>query len=154
MSDVVIQRACTDDAPDDDALISWAETALSKEHNAGEVTLRLVDQTEMQSLNRTYRGKDKLTNVLSFPVEADIRSMHGLLGDVVMCPVVIDHEAREQCKERDAHYAHLVIHGVLHLLGFDHIEDEEAAEMEAMETRLLASIGIGDPYVDQTAHIS
>ena len=153
MTEIVIQRACDNDAPDDAALTGWVQTALSDVGDAGEVTLRLVDQVEMQTLNRTYRDKDALTNVLSFPVEADIRLLHGLLGDVVICPAVVDREAAQQHKDRNAHYAHLVIHGVLHLLGFDHIEDHEANKMEALETRLLASLGISDPYVERTAHV-
>lgn len=152
MTDIVIQRACDDDAPDDAALIGWARAALELADDSGEVTLRLVAPDEMQMLNRTYREKDQLTNVLSFPVEADIRALHGLLGDIVICPAVVDQEARQQHKDRDAHYAHLVIHGVLHLLGYDHLDDEEATRMEAIETRLLASFGIGDPYVERVAH--
>ncbi len=155
MTDVVIQRAYDDDAPSDEALIGWAQAVLSlfesKDEETGEVTLRLVGAEEMQSLNRTYRDKDKLTNVLSFPVEEDIRTLHGLLGDVVICPVVVDREAVKQHKERDAHYAHLVIHGVLHLLGYDHIEDSEASKMEALETSTLATLGIGDPYIERVA---
>ena len=155
MTDVVIQRACDDDTPSDEELAGWAQAVLSlfesKGETIGEVTLRLVDAEEMQSLNRTYRDKNKLTNVLSFPVEEDIRTLHGLLGDVVICPVVVDSEATRQHKERDAHYAHLVIHGVLHLLGFDHIEDSEATKMEALETSTLATLGISDPYVERVA---
>ncbi len=154
MTDVVVQRACEDDAPSDDALIGWVNVLLSsfeQEREFGEVTLRLVSAEEMQSLNRTYRDKDKLTNVLSFPVEDEIRSLHGLLGDVVICPTVVDREAEEQNKQRDAHYAHLVIHGVLHLLGYDHIEESDATEMEALETRTLATLGISDPYIERVA---
>ncbi len=154
MTDVVVQRACEDDAPSDDALIGWVNVLLSsfeEEREFGEVTLRLVSAEEMQSLNRTYRDKDKLTNVLSFPVEDEIRTLHGLLGDVVICPVVVDREAEEQNKQRDAHYAHLVIHGVLHLLGYDHIEESDATEMEALETRTLATLGISDPYIERVA---
>ncbi len=154
MTDVVVQRACEDDAPSDDALIGWVNVLLSsfeQEREFGEVTLRLVSAEEMQSLNRTYRDKDKLTNVLSFPVEDEIRTLHGLLGDVVICPVVVDREAEEQNKQRDAHYAHLVIHGVLHLLGYDHIEESDATEMEALETRTLATLGISDPYIERVA---
>lgn len=152
MSDIVIQRACDHDAPDDAALTGWAKAALALAEQSGEVTLRLAAAEEMQLLNRTYRDKDRLTNVLSFPVDAEIRAQHGLLGDVVICPAVVDDEAREQHKNRDAHYAHLVIHGVLHLLGYDHLEDDEATHMEAIETRLLASFGISDPYAERLAH--
>ncbi len=152
MTDVVIQRACDHDTPDDSALISWARAALNDTDADGEVTIRLVEPVEMQSLNRSYRDKDALTNVLSFPVESEIRTLHGLLGDIVICPEVVDAEASSQHKTRDAHYAHLVIHGVLHLLGFDHIDDADANEMETLETRLLASLGISDPYTAHAAH--
>lgn len=146
---VVIQRAYDDAAPDDSTLIAWAEAALAGFDDTGEVTVRLVDADEMQDLNKTYRGKDGLTNVLSFPVEEDIRSLHGLLGDIVICPEVVRAESSDQSKPLDAHYAHLVIHGVLHLLGYDHIEDDEATAMESLETSLLATLGISDPYVDR-----
>ena len=154
MSDVVIQRACDDITPDDEALAGWANAALVLTDKRGEITLRLVGADEMQTLNRTYRNKDALTNVLSFPVENDIRTRHDLLGDVVICPVVVADEARRQHKPTEAHYAHLVIHGVLHLLGFDHLTDEEATQMEALETRLLASFDISDPYVERVANLN
>lgn len=146
MTDLVIQRACSDYAPDNDLLANWAQCALDECDTAGEVTLRLVDSKEMQTLNRTYRNKDALTNVLSFPVDDDIRTLHGLLGDIVICPAVVEQEAQAQRKPRDAHFAHLVIHGVLHLLGYDHTENSDAEVMEALETRILASLGISDPY--------
>ncbi|MFK8031515.1 MAG: rRNA maturation RNase YbeY [Gammaproteobacteria bacterium] len=148
---VIVQRATDDVTPDSKVLVAWAEAALANFDEVGEVTIRLVDAGEMQSLNKTYRDRDALTNVLSFPVDEDIRSLHGLLGDIVICPVVVDTEARDQSKTREAHYAHLVIHGVLHLLGYDHIEDDEALAMESLETSLLASLGISDPYIDRAA---
>lgn len=146
MSDVVVQRACNDYAPDDALLMEWAESVLTQFEHPGEVTVRIVDAAEMQSLNHTYRQKNALTNVLSFAVDDDIRTLHGLLGDIVICPAVVEQEAREQGKPRDAHFAHLIVHGTLHLLGYDHIEDSDAETMEAMETATLATLGINDPY--------
>ena len=112
-----------------------------------EITLRVVDSEESQTLNRTYRGKDKPTNVLSFPFDGPEGIPLALLGDLVICAPVVAQESQEQNKTERAHWAHLVIHGTLHLLGFDHIEDDEAAEMEALEVHILAGLGIADPYV-------
>jgi len=115
-----------------------------------EVSLRVVDEAESRELNRRYRGKDRPTNVLSFPAGGDGLSwppgMERPLGDIVICGPVVDREAREQGKERDAHWAHLLVHGTLHLLGYDHEEVAAAEEMEALETRILAGGGVGDPY--------
>lgn len=117
----------------------WAEAARGRKR--GEITLRLVDSAESQTLNRDFRGKDKPTNVLSFPMgEADY------LGDIVICAPVVAAEAVEQGKAARAHWAHMVVHGVLHLLGHDHIDDGEAATMEALERKLLARLGFPDPY--------
>lgn len=117
----------------------WAEAARGRKR--GEITLRLVDSAESQTLNRDYRGKDKPTNVLSFPMgEPDY------LGDIVICAPVVAAEAVEQGKAARAHWAHMVVHGVLHLLGHDHIDDGEAATMEALERKLLARLGFPDPY--------
>lgn len=105
------------------------------------VSIRLVDAEESKSLNATWREKDSPTNVLSFPSE-----VAGFLGDLVLCvPVIVD-EARTQGKEPEAHWAHLVIHGVLHLLGYDHTSDELAEKMEAQEILILSSLGIDNPY--------
>ena len=112
-----------------------------------EITLRIVDSDESQTLNRTYRGKDKPTNVLSFPFDGPEGVPLALLGDLVICAPVVAQESQEQNKTGQAHWAHLVIHGTLHLLGFDHIEEDEAAEMEALEVQILAGLGYADPYV-------
>lgn len=116
--------------------------------NAGEVTLRFVDENESQTLNATYREKDKPTNVLSFPSELPEFVPSDFLGDLVLCHAVIGEEAKQQNKSLEHHYIHLCIHGVLHLLGFDHIEDEEAEIMEQHEIQLLAQLSIDDPYQD------
>lgn len=115
-----------------------------------EVSLVLSDDGHVQELNRDWRGKDKPTNVLSFPAEGDF-PMPGaprLLGDIILAQETVAREALEQGKRFDHHLSHLVIHGLLHLLGYDHIEEDEAQEMEALEIKLLASMDIPDPYGD------
>lgn len=113
-----------------------------------EVTIRLVDEHESQTLNRDYRGKDKTTNVLSFPFEGPPGVDLPLLGDLVICHAVVAQEALEQNKPLEHHYAHMVVHGILHLMGYDHIDDQEAEEMEQFERELLAELDIPDPYSD------
>lgn len=128
-------------------LKKWAEVALlQQEQSASEMTLRLVDEDEMISLNSTYRHKSGPTNVLSFPFDAPVKMRKKILGDIVICADVVNREALEQGKEVNAHWAHMVVHGVLHLLGYDHIEDDEAEVMEALEIALLARIGFNNPY--------
>ena len=112
-----------------------------------EMTVRIVDHEESQELNNTYRGKDNPTNVLSFPFEAPEDIPLALLGDLVICAPVVAQESQEQNKPLQAHWAHMVVHGTLHLLGFDHIEDDAAAEMEALEVQILDNLGFADPYV-------
>lgn len=124
----------------------WAEAALQERVRRADLAIRVVDEREGRALNRHYRGKDGATNVLSFPAELPEGVKLPVLGDIVMCAPVIAREARAQGKELAAHYAHLTVHGVLHLLGLDHIEDEEADAMEAMEARALAALGIANPY--------
>ncbi len=129
-------------------LSQWVDTTLAAAEAppASELTIRIVDETEGRQLNHDYRGRDKPTNVLSFPFDAPPGIELNLLGDLVICAPVVEREAQEQGKQEIAHWAHLVVHGTLHLLGFDHIEDEEAEEMEALETRILAELGFPDPY--------
>ncbi len=121
---------------------------------AAEVSIQVVDASACRAINRQFRGKDAPTNVLAFP--AELASLPGLpeadqtlLGDLVMCAPVVAREARAQGKAEADHWAHLVVHGFLHLLGFDHETDAEAAEMEALEVRILASGGLGNPYEDR-----
>ena len=125
---------------------SWVRVAVGHTMPEVELTIRLVESSESQQLNHTYRGKDKPTNVLSFPFEAPAEIDLPLLGDLIICVDVVEKEALEQNKSLEAHWAHMVIHGCLHLLGYDHIIDEEAEEMESLETQLLEHLGFSDPY--------
>ncbi|HDS1818227.1 rRNA maturation RNase YbeY [Pseudomonas putida] len=149
MLELDLQRATDAAAPDDAAFRRWCELALRQRSADSEMTIRLVDEAEGRELNHTYRHKDYATNVLSFPADVpdDLLDIP-LLGDLVICVAVVEREAAEQGKTLEAHWAHLVIHGCLHLLGYDHIDDEEAEEMEALERELLAELGHPDPYAD------
>jgi len=125
---------------------AWAAAALGSRSDA-ELTVRVVGRDESRRLNDRYRGKDAATNVLSFPADLPPGVDLPLLGDVVICAALVEQEAGEQGKDARAHWAHLTVHGVLHLLGHDHQSEHEAVEMEALETRILAALGFADPYV-------
>ncbi|MCL1142006.1 rRNA maturation RNase YbeY [Shewanella gaetbuli] len=125
---------------------TWVSTAIGKSMPEVELTIRLVEALESQQLNHTYRGKDKPTNVLSFPFEAPAEIELPLIGDLIICVEVVEKEAQDQHKPIEAHWAHMVIHGCLHLLGYDHIIEDEAEEMESLETQLLQHLGFSDPY--------
>jgi len=135
--------------PGEPALADWVAAVLARHpgESRGELTVRFVDADESRALNRDYRGKDRPTNVLSFPFEAPPGVALPLLGDLVICHPVVAREATEQHKPLAEHYAHLVIHGTLHLLGHDHLEEAEAEAMERLEREILAGFGIADPYV-------
>jgi probable rRNA maturation factor len=124
----------------------WAAAAAQGRILRADLAIRLVDTKEGRSLNRHYRGKDYPTNVLSFPAELPEGVNLPLLGDLVICAPVVAREAKEQGKTLVAHYAHLTIHGVLHLLGLDHEDEREAEAMEKIEREILADLGIADPY--------
>lgn len=129
----------------------WISAALqSQKLEEAEVSVYIVDEDESQELNAQYRGKDYPTNVLSFP--ADIAEEVGipLLGDLVVCAPVVERETQEQGKTLQAHWAHMLIHGTLHLVGFDHIDDDEAEAMETLETQILTGLGYPAPYQDIT----
>ncbi len=127
-------------------LRAYAEAALSGRREDGELSIRIVDAEEGRALNRDYREKDYATNVLSFPAELPPGVPLPILGDLVLCAPVIAREAAEQGKPLKHHYAHMVVHGVLHLLGHDHMDEAEAEAMEAIEREVLAGLGIADPY--------
>jgi len=131
----------------------WVDTALaevsSDPSQEFELTIRLVNSQDSQQLNNQYRSKDKPTNVLSFPFEVPDGIELNLLGDLIICIEVMKQEAKEQNKALFDHWAHLVIHGCLHLVGFDHISDSEALEMESIEITVLKKLGITNPYLEQ-----
>jgi probable rRNA maturation factor len=133
----------------------WVQAALqgAGRQKACEVSIRLVEAEESQALNLQYRGKDKPTNVLSFPSDLPEAVLDGLprepLGDIIICVPVVYAEAEEAGKTSQAHWTHLTVHGILHLLGFDHIEDDEAEEMEGLEIRILEGMGIANPYEEK-----
>ncbi|CCN35896.1 putative metallopeptidase [Vibrio nigripulchritudo SO65] len=133
--------------PSEAQLNEWLTKTVSQFQKDAEVTIRIVDEEESHQLNHEYRGKDKPTNVLSFPFEAPPGIEMDLLGDLIICKQVVELEAKEQEKTMLAHWAHMVVHGSLHLLGYDHIEDEEAEEMESLETEIMQSMGFEDPYL-------
>ena len=126
----------------------WVEAALAgaRRRQVSELSIRIVGTREGRTLNRTYRDKDYATNVLSFPVELPPGVRLPLLGDLAICAPVVRREAAEQGKPAAHHWAHMTVHGVLHLLGYDHIVEADAVRMEALETRILKGLGVPDPY--------
>ncbi|HXH03263.1 MAG TPA: rRNA maturation RNase YbeY [Candidatus Competibacteraceae bacterium] len=143
--------------PEEGALRRWAEAALAAAGSAGDVelTIRLVNEAESEALNGQYRHKQGPTNVLSFPFEVPAGvTLAGPrpLGDIVICAPVVLAEAVTQGKRAEAHWAHMVVHGVLHLLGYDHVEEAEAVAMENLETRVLNELGYPDPYAEPDRH--
>ncbi|KTD20790.1 metal-dependent hydrolase [Legionella lansingensis] len=144
-----VQFACKAAIPvERNLLISWAQLPLIEHMDAAELTLRLVDQEEIRQLNRTYRKKDKPTNVLAFPstIPDNIELEYPLLGDVIICPAILEKESIEQDKPLKEHWAHIVVHGILHLLGYDHIEENDAEIMQTLEIQLLKKLGFANPY--------
>jgi probable rRNA maturation factor len=139
--------------PDDADIQSWVEDVIGELDVAGqcEVSIRIVDEKEGRELNKQYRNIDNATNVLSFPADNDALGipppeLRCSLGDIVICGPIVEREAALQHKDIQAHWAHLLVHGTLHLLGHDHEADDEADEMEALETRILGKRGVRDPY--------
>jgi probable rRNA maturation factor len=154
--DLQLASDCSD-MPKQEQIQLWLDALLSfLQLTEKEITVRIVDEVEIQQLNQQYRGKDKSTNVLSFPFEMpDIalpdgaqidESMSSFLGDIVICAPVVKQESKQQNKLLSHHWAHMLIHGTLHLLGYDHIEEQEAEEMEGIEIAILQKLAIDDPY--------
>lgn len=151
---VDVQIACADEGlPESDEIESWAQRAIAAA--AGnvddelEVAIRIVDSAESRALNLDFRQQDRPTNVLSFPAgdfEGLPAEVPKALGDIVICAPIVTAEATAQGKEIGGHWAHMVVHGTLHLLGFDHMNDDEALEMERLETQILTTHGVADPY--------
>lgn len=148
---VELQLACEDQhtLPSLEQVSLWAQSAVKPTRDDLEMTVRIVDEAESRGLNMTYRGKDYPTNVLSFPFESPPEVDLPLLGDLVICRQVVEREAIEQEKPLIAHWAHMVVHGSLHLLGYDHIDDCDAEEMEALECEIMQTLGFADPYLNE-----
>ena len=140
------------DAPDDESFRLWVTSALSGDHpyrttgETAELSIQVVNSAQMTEFNARYRDKLTDTNVLSFPVDTDLQHRTGLLGDLILCDEAINREAAEQAKPKEHHWAHITIHGVLHLLGYDHIDEGDAKIMEALEIQKLDGLAIPNPY--------
>lgn len=134
------------DIPDEAAMRLWVCAALDGRRDEAELSVYVVDDEEGAEFNQRYRGKPGATNVLSFPAELDLPEPLPLLGDLVICAPVVSREAREQEKSVTAHWCHMLVHGTLHLLGYDHLDEDEAETMEQLETELLLSLGFPAPY--------
>ena len=136
-----------EDIPDKASVQHWAEQACQCEDPVV-TSVQVVSNDEMRELNKTWRGKDRPTNVLSFPMQSPEEVDLKILGDLALCASVIKAEARQQHKPLQAHWAHMVVHGMLHLQGYDHINEQEADEMEALEIRILDRLGFDNPYLE------
>lgn len=156
---VDIQSASSEPVPEEEDIRRWIWAALHSSHSSDifssltnaanspvELSVRLVDTEEMSALNKNYRGKTGPTNVLSFPAELPEDIAITLLGDIVICAPVVREEAQQQAKTLDAHWAHMTVHGTLHLLGYDHIAEDEALRMETLETTILDTLNYASPY--------
>ncbi|NOQ36457.1 MAG: rRNA maturation RNase YbeY [Methylococcaceae bacterium] len=153
MNQLEIQVASDSKAlPDKSQFQNWVDTVLIDPDENTEIVIRIVDETESASLNQQYRHKNGATNVLSFPFEAPEHISTFLLGDLVICAPVIEQQAIDQQKPLDHHWAHIVIHGVLHLCGYDHLDETEAEEMEAKEIAFLKKLTISNPYQEKNTH--
>jgi len=139
------QVAATDNCPNDDDISKWVSAA--SQHSKAGVTIRVVSAEEIQTYNNQWRGKDKATNVLSFPADFPDEANIDYLGDILICAEVLQNESQLQNKPLHDHWAHIVVHGVLHLQGHDHEDDSQAQLMEDRERQILAKLGIADPYM-------
>ena len=133
-------------SPNQHDIKKWVEMSVGLHRSKAEVSLLIVDEKEGAELNRQWRGKEGPTNVLSFPSDLPPELKLPLLGDIIICAPVVEREAKEQKKSIDAHWAHMIVHGTLHLLGYDHVDDNEADKMESLEEEILSKIGYPDPY--------
>lgn len=147
--DLQLAVATDNTIPTEQQLARWVRAALPAEMRRAEVAIRLVDRAESAFLNETYRHKQGPTNILSFPFEDDADLSIPLLGDLVVCAPLVQQEAEEQQKSVEFHWAHLIVHGTLHLLGYDHIEEQQAIAMETLETQILYTLGYPNPYGDR-----
>lgn len=147
--DITIQYAAEATlAPRTQLLEEWAMAVLSHQHQSADVTIRIVDIDEMTQLNELYRKKKGPTNVLSFPADLPehTASEFPTLGDIVICAAVVNQEAHDQHKTQEAHWAHMVVHGMFHLMGYDHENDKDALEMETLEIAVMKELGFNNPY--------
>ena len=131
-------------------MLAALKLSKAKLKGAAELAIVLTNDEEQQELNRQWRGKDSSTNVLSFPQIEPFGPVRGILGDITLARETLEREASEQGSSLPDHFTHLVVHGFLHILGYDHLTDAEALQMESLETQILASLGIADPYADGT----
>lgn len=140
------------DCPDEAQFQRWVDASMASFEDDGdtEIVIRLVDDAESAELNQQYRHKQGPTNILSFPFEAPEGMELDLLGDLVICAPLIAKEAQQQNKQPEHHWAHITVHGVLHLLGYDHIEEAEAEQMEALEIEILSQLNIANPYLEES----
>ncbi|MFI4957219.1 MAG: rRNA maturation RNase YbeY [Gammaproteobacteria bacterium] len=145
--------------PSEEQLTRWATAVLEQQQHPGSLTLRIVDEAEITELNHHYRGKQKPTNVLSFPMEAPseeelalLGESDALLGDIIICAPIVAAEATAQGKTVEAHFAHMVVHGTLHLLGYDHVTPALADIMEPLEIEILSSMQFANPYEVKKSH--
>lgn len=145
-----IQVACEEPVPDEDDIRRFIVAALAPEHDGAELSVRLTSECEITELNQQYRGKTGSTNVLSFPADLPPELKLPLLGDIVICAAVVEREAKAQNKASIAHWAHMLAHGCLHLQGYDHIQEDDAEQMEALEIQILSSLGFANPYTLDT----
>lgn len=142
-----VENVASGEAPATVKFSRWARAALTgMRRRSAAIGIRIVGSAESRALNRRYRGKDKPTNVLSFPYEAPPGARTEVLGDLVICAPVVRREARAEHKDEQAHWAHMVVHGILHLRGYDHNNAREAADMESREARILRRLGFPNPY--------
>jgi len=136
------------DARAEAAVLAALKLAKPKVKGAAELSILLTDDAEQHELNKQWRGKDSSTNVLSFPQIEPFGPVVGLLGDITLARETLEREAAEQGVSFEAHFTHLVVHGFLHILGYDHLSEDEATQMESLETAILATLGVEDPYAD------